>query len=133
MTSSTTKTTATRAPRKPADRAKPADQLRAEALAESPAGWELITPVEELRSSQIADAQADLLELFEALGVDLSQPDREFELEMTAATIRKVGELGTVLQRYSVDEEAFIAFDRGKGAAERITQLSMWFLQELGE
>lgn len=170
------KSTSARAPRKPADRQKSSEALRQEAINARPEGWELLTPVEELRSADMAEAQADIIELFEKLGVDFSKAgavddapeehdedapiDRaaiaaEFEtlpddvapvtpapaedgndltdIKINADTLRAIGGLGKVLEKHALDADEFAAFDRGRGAQQRVMELAMWYLGELGE
>jgi hypothetical protein len=141
--------------------------LQQEALAERPDGWELLTPVEQLRSSAMAEAQADILDLFEALGMDLGSvaPDAaeakkptnvadEFELvvpedesdaeaekpandiadiPVNGDTLRAIGRLGNVLENHAVDKDEFAKWDTGRGSQERVMNLAMWYLGELGE
>ena len=165
MTSPTTRKPAAR--KAPADRQKSSEVLRQEALAGRPDGWELLTPVEQLRSSAMAEAQADILDLFEALGMDLGSvtpeaPEAkkptnvadEFELvadedkpeaadaklandiadiPVNGDTLRAIGHLGHVLENHAVDKEAFAQWDTGRGSQERVMNLAMWYLGELGE
>jgi hypothetical protein len=123
----------TNAPIAPRDHMKPADVLRKEAAEERPDGADLLRPAEQLRSSEAFEAQASLLELFESLGVDLSKPDATVEIEPSAEALRAIGQLGNLLEGYAVDKEAYIAFDTGRGASERISTLAMWYLAQLGE
>lgn len=139
-----TTTTKTTAARKPADRkVSQADQLAAEAgvrAGDLPEGAEgLLKPVEELRSTEQAEANAELIELFQAMGVDITKTTAdgdepvEQEVEVTPETVRAMGQIATVLERYAVDTQRFADFDRGKGAMQRMSALAMWFLNELGE
>lgn len=138
MTSASTK----KAVAQPQDHKLSADELRAEALAEAPEGHELLVPVERLRSRQIASAQADLLELFSALpqpeGDEDEGDDAEVDLSdmdpaEAANLIRAIGGMGDVLEKYSVDAEAFAEFDRGPEARGKIINLATWYLSRLGE
>lgn len=133
-------TTATKATARkaPTDRKAPADKLRAEALGEAPEGFELLRPITDLRSQEIAEAQAQLIELFENMGVDLDAARKageavDIDVAMDAKTIRALGSLSTLLETYSLDAKKFADWDRGPGSQERATNLAMWFLTALGE
>jgi hypothetical protein len=117
----------------PTDHLKSADVLAAEALNEAPEGAELLKSVHKLRSKQIAGLQADLLDLFVALGVDLNNPDEQVEIEPSPAAIRAIGEMGEVLEAYAIDPVAYAEFDSGPAARERVMELAMWYLARLGE
>ncbi len=101
-------------------------------LREKPLGWNILKPVETLRSGEIADTQADLLELFESIGIDLQNPG-EHEIETTPAVLRAFGKLGTVLEACATDKEAYAALDTGPGAQGRVADLAMWYIEALGE
>lgn len=140
---------AARAPRKPApkapqDRKKPSEVIQAEALAERPAGADLLRPVISLRSAEQANLQADLMDLFEKLGVDIGEATKaaengeetpEVELEVTGDTVRGIGEMSTLLEQFVIPEslDEFIVLDTGPGALGRISDLGMWYLTQLGE
>lgn len=119
----------------PEDHKKPSEVLRAEALEEAPAGAEWLIPVARLRSRQISAAQADLLGLFEDLGVDFSNPDATLDIEPSPAVLRAIGGLGEVVESYVLPEhlDDYIEFDSGPAARERVMELAMWFLGRLGE
>jgi NTP pyrophosphatase (non-canonical NTP hydrolase) len=119
--------------KQPTDHKQTAEALAREALNEAPEGAELLKSVYKLRSKQIASLQADLLDLFVSLGVDLNNPDGEVEIEPTPEAIRAIGQMGEVLEAYAVDEEAFAEFDSGPAARERVMELAMWYLARLGE
>lgn len=122
----------------PTDRKAPADKLRAEAANEAPEGADLLRPITDLRSQEIAEAQAQLIELFESMGVDLEAAREageavDIDVAMDAKTIRALGSLSTMLETYSVNPEEFAQWDRGPGSQERATNLAMWYLTALGE
>jgi hypothetical protein len=119
----------------PEDHKKSADVLRAEALEEAPQGHEWLVPVERLRSRQIASAQADILGLFEDLGVDFSKADATLDIEPSPAVLRAIGSLGEVLESYVKPEcmDDYVEFDSGPSSRERVMELAMWFLGRLGE
>jgi len=137
--------------RQPQDHQKPADVLRAEALADAPEGHELLRPVSHLRSAELADAQASLMELFEGLGVDFGalaekQAAREngdeaveddtladLDIEFSPAVIRAIGGLGTTLEKFAIDPAKFAEFDRGPEARQKVMDLGMWYLNAVGE
>jgi hypothetical protein len=125
---------ATLAPRQPTDRQpSKADQIADETMG-LPEGWDVLKPVIELRSAAIANAQADLLDLFEEIGVDLNAGSEvDQEIETSAATIRALGRMAEVLEKHTVDIPAFVKLDTGPGAQGRIMSLAMWYLTKLGE
>jgi len=129
MTSQTT----ARAPRKPTDRKGPSASDRMQASDQPPAGHDLLKSADVLRSGETAELQASLLELFENLGVDLNAPDAEFAPDNTAETIRAVGKMGALLEGVALDHDAYVAFDTGRGAFQRVLDLGMWYLGQLGE
>lgn len=129
MTTSTTKKPAAR---KPQDHQSKADRVFDEE--HPPAGAELMRPVSDLRSQEIAEASAEIADLFAEVGIDLFDEDRkEVEIDSTPATLRVFGTLGSLLEKYSKDAEAFAKFDRGPGSSTRAADLAMWFLAELGK
>lgn len=122
-----------------------ADQLAARE-AERPEGWELLKPVTDLRSGDVALAQASLMELFEEMGLDLTEQAKQakaakdageeipdVELEVNAKSIRAMASLGQLLEEYSIDAEAFAEFDTGEGALSRVISLAMYYVNALGE
>lgn len=134
MTSTAVTTTRKTAPKKPQDRqVSKSEQLQADA--KPPVGAELLRPVTELRSGEMATAQADILDLFTALGVDMdaAQAGEEISIETGPDTLRVFGKLGALLEGYSVDPEAFADFDRGPGSATRMAELAMYYMGELGK
>lgn len=144
MTTSTTavQTTRDRSPKKPTDR-QPSKSELAKAEANPPAGHDLIRPVAMLRSSEIANAQADILDLFKLVGIDLGNiekdadgnPVEEVEVDNSPETLRVFGSLGNVLEAFVAPEnlEAFADLDRGYGAGTRMAELAMWYMAELGK
>jgi len=133
-TTPTTKTV-TRSPRKPADHAvSKSDSMQA--AEQPPEGHDLLVPVSKLRSGAVADIQADLLELFEEMGVDINkagEDDAEQEVDTSPATLRALGRMGSLLEANAEDVEGYIALDTGKGAQQRVLTLAMWYLGQLGE
>lgn len=143
MTTSTTavQTTRDRSPKKPTDR-QPSKSAIAQAEAQPPIGHSLLRPVVMLRSGEIADAQADILDLFGEVGIDLENmkdengdTPTEVEVENSPHTLRVFGRLGTLLENFVDDEdkEEFIDLDRGPGAGTRMADLAMWYMAELGK
>lgn len=131
MTTPTTpKTTA---PRKPQDRkASKSDVLQAQDA--PPIGHDLLRPVSKLRSGELANAQADLIDIFATIGIDLTEArDETVEIETTPEVLRGIGRLGDFLESYADDLEGYIALDSGPGAQARISDLAMWFLGQMGE
>lgn len=138
MTSTTPDTTAAattkeRSPRKPQDRLpSKSDQMKADS--QPPAGHETLRAVATLRSGEMADAQADILDLFLELGIDLENTSEEkAEIENSPATLRVLGKLGAILENYAADADAFAEIDRGHGAGSRMADLAMWYMAELGK
>jgi hypothetical protein len=139
MTStSPAKRTAPSTAKRPTDRQKSADALRAEAKAERPDGADLLRPLDDLRSKEISEAQATIMELFEKMGIDINAArdageEVKLEIDMTPDVIRALGDLSEMLEGYALDPEAFARWDRGPGSQNRATELAMWFLAQLGE
>lgn len=134
MTVSKPTTTAARAPRKPQDRqASKAEQLAA--AAKPPVGHDTLRPVSDLRSGELATAQADIIDIFGEIGIDLTEENRgkDVEIETTPAVLRGFGKLGAYLEQYAADVPAFIEIDKGRGAQNRIAELAMWYLGQMGE
>lgn len=110
-------------------------QSKADQIANSvepPLGHDFLKPVESLRSGEIAAAQADMLDLFAAIGIDLANPG-EHEIETTPEVLRGFGSLGELLEKFCLNLEGYQALDTGKGAQGRVTELAMWYLGQLGE
>lgn len=117
--------------KQPADHLSKADRLRDE----KPAGWHTLRPITDLRSGEIAEAQAGILDIFEAVGIDMSsvKEGEELDIPATPEVVRAFGKLGSFLEAYAVDKDAFIKVDKGPGAQARIADLAMWYLAQLGE
>ena len=126
-----TQTTADRSPRKPQDRLPKKSEIMAAEQA-PPVGADLMRPVSTLRSGEIAGAQADILELFAEVGIDLENPG-EVEVETSPAVMRAFGRLGALLEGHSTDPDAFAELDRGPGSSQRMAELAMWYMGELGK
>lgn len=123
--------TATPARKTPTDRQpKKSEQLRSS----PPVGHETLRDVTTLRSGEIAEAQASIVELFGDIGIDLDNPDGEVEVETSPEVLRAFGKLGALMETYAVDVETFIKdVDTGPGSQQRVSELAMWFLGRLGE
>lgn len=133
MTDTTTPTTKSLSPRKPQDRLPSKSEILA-AESAPPVGHDLLRPVVTLRSGEMADAQASILDLFSELGIDMTaDTEKTVEVENSPATVRIFGKLGSLLERYAVDAEAFADLDRGPGAGTRMAELAMWYMAELGK
>lgn len=99
-----------------------------------PIGHDTLKPVAELRSGQIAEATATLMELFEVIGINLDKPDEEVEIETTPAVMRGFGKLGETLEQFTIDTDRYIKeVDTGTGSQQRVAALAMWYLARLGE
>jgi len=129
-----TEKTIDRAPVKPQDHKRTKSDILADST-QPPTGADLLRPVEELRSGEIADAQADILQLFADIGIDLNsaQEGEEVSIETTPDTLRGIGKLGALLETFAVDKDAYAEFDRGRGAQGRVMELAMWYMGQLGE
>lgn len=129
-------------------RTKPQDHkpTRADVMAaaeEVPAGHDLLLPVEQLRSGEQIAIQADLMGLFDDLGIDFDAASKaasdgkevNAEIETSADSLRAIGRMGVILESYVVEgrEEDYRAFDTGRGAPSRVMELGMWYLARLGE
>lgn len=153
-------------PKVPQDRKRPAAVIAEE---DRPQGHDLLRPVALLRSSEQATLNADLMALFEEMGVDMGavskagaaaaadedvddleaehaedadgveKPSAEDaalqEIEVNSDAIRAIGKMSVTLETFVVAgrEHDFIQLDTGKGALNRITNLGMWYLEQLGE
>lgn len=128
-------TTKTRAPRAPQDRQTKSDALQSEEA--PPIGHDFLLPIEKMRSGTLAAAQADIADIFKAIGVDLTDENRDatVEIETTPEVLRQFGKLGAYLEDYVVPDrlDDYIALDSGPGSQSRISDLAMWFLGEMGK
>lgn len=137
----------TRAPRQPVDRQRKAADVRAEALAERPAGADLLRDPATLRSRErvallrLADAlRADAPDLESALADDATDEDK-----MTAATLSLdlVAEFDEGLEALALDADAdghsptYAAWATtaggGPNVEQRVAELFVWYVARLGE
>jgi hypothetical protein len=125
-------TTASRAPKPPQDRKKPAAVIAAD---RAPLGHDYLKPVALLRSSEQAILNADLIALFEGMGVDMSnivgaaaaededelaaavdeafvegeEPEAEPEgqvIEMNSEAVRAMAKMSALLEDFVLPEHA---------------------------
>lgn len=136
------------APKAPQDRKRPSVQIAAES---KPEGHEFLKPVALLRSSEQATLNADLMALFEGMGIDMGAAQDAAakaeadgtdaaeaavqEVEVNSDAIRAIGKMSALLEQFVLEDKlaAFEKLDTGKGALNRISDLGMWYLEQLGE
>lgn len=86
--------------------------------------------------------------IFSSAGIDLTgkvdadgnpvEPDEDDETTVEIDThdpeiVRALGKFSPTLEAIAVDQDAFVAWDRGSGALMRLAALAMWYVAALQE
>ena len=91
-----------------------------------PDGWDLLKPFDQI---PVWD-QTDLLETVKPL---IAAAESKGGLDLANTDLRVIGDAAKQLRQSAVDDDAFMEFASGSKALNRIIDLAVWFVGQLGE
>ncbi|MBN6777434.1 hypothetical protein JRG19_02570 [Pseudoclavibacter alba] len=94
-----------------------------------PKGHDMVRPVQSMRSDERMLLMADLQEVTDALGIT----EGENNIAFTPESLRTFAKIHTLMLENAVDRDAFEEFMRGEEAVTEVTNLAIWYLNQLGK